>query len=83
MLALQKNIAIIICGDRNRHIDFITHTILSPLLNLRQHILENSIIRLHAIVQINGNHLVGKVMNLFLVGSDLSILCLQGGQLFI
>lgn len=46
-----------------------------------QNILENSIIRLHAIVQVNGNHLVGKVMNLFLVGSDFGILCLQGGQL--
>src|SRR5699024_9332347 len=46
-------------------------------------ILLNCIILLHAIVQINRIHLVGKVMNLFLVTSDFGILCLQGGQFFL
>ena len=36
MLALQKNIAIIIRGDRNRHIDFITHTVPPYLLYFSQ-----------------------------------------------
>ena len=76
MLALQKNIAIIIRGDRNRHIDFITHTVPPYLLYFSQNILENCIILLHAIIQINGNHLVGKVMNLFLTDSDFGTLCL-------
>lgn len=56
---------------------------LSSLLYFSQYILENCIILLHTIVQINRNHLVSKMMNLFLVGSDFHILGLQSSQLFV
>ena len=43
----------------------------TTLLDLRQHIPELRVIHLHAIIQINGDHLVGEVVNLFLVGAQL------------
>ena len=58
----------------------ISSLILSPLLYFSQNILENCIIHLHAVVQVDGDHLVGKVVNLFLIGTDLCILCLQSNQ---
>ena len=45
-----------------------------------QHIRELSIIHLHAIVQINGNHLVGEVVDFFLVLPQLVCLGLQSVQ---
>ena len=53
-----------------------------PSLNLCQHILKNFIVVLHAIIQVDLDHLIGKVMYFFFVDPDLLGLRLKLGQLF-
>lgn len=62
---------------------FVVHRTLPPSLDFCQHILEFGIVYLDAVVQVDGDHLVGQMVDLFLVGAQLGVLLLQCFQLLI
>ena len=77
MFALQKNITLIICRNRDFHVDLITHKASPPSLSLCQHFGKQLIVVVYAIIEVDLNVLVGKVMDFFFVFLDLKGLLLK------
>ena len=51
--------------------------------DFRQHILKNGVVMFYTVVKVNGDHLVGEVVDLFLVGVQLGGLILAACQLLV
>ena len=68
-------------SQRKRFCRLLSNCLKVSSLNLRQHILELGVVHLHAIIEVDGNHLVDEMMDLLLVRMNFRRLVVQRLQL--